>query len=103
MRLDCQISGVTTPRVLFRALGAHVEDSDRGSGASPHVRSGSIVLQKSARIGRLAKTGNYRIEAVASLNHHCAIAQELESMFPTQVLKILLQQYRSEAEVARLL
>ena len=59
------------------------------------------MLQKSATIGWSAKSGNYRIEAVASLNHHCAKAHELESMFPTQVLKILLQQYLPRADIAR--
>jgi hypothetical protein len=58
-----------------------------------------IVLQKSPNRLCEIEICNDRIGARAFLNHCCAFAPDLESMLRDKMLKILLQQYRPQADI----
>src|SRR5262249_30886015 len=60
-----------------------------------------IVLQKSPSRLCEIEICNNRIGASILLNHCCSFVLDLESMFRDQMPKILLQQYRHKADLAR--
>jgi len=68
--------------------------------APAFVRLWTILLQKSPSEGCGIEICNNRIEAGFLLNLCCAFLRDLESMLRAGMQKILLQQYRTKADIA---
>src|SRR5262245_35948006 len=77
---------------------AHYADSSR---TSREVREVPIVLQKSPSGLCEIEICNYRIGAPVLLNRCCAFQPDLESIFLTEMLKILLQHNLPQPAVSK--